>query len=82
MADPSHTSWWKRAWQRWLRIATVIGDFQARVVLSLFYFVIALPFGLLVRLFADPLGIKGRRTTTWTSFADRTQTLDQAARQA
>ena len=74
--------WRKRAWQRWLRIATVIGDFQARVFLSLFYFVIVLPFGLLVRLFADPLGIKGRRTTTWTDFADRTQTLDQAARQA
>ncbi len=65
-----------------MRIATVIGDFQARVIFSVFYFVIVLPFGLLVRLFIDPLGIKGRRSTTWTNFADRTQTLDQANRQA
>lgn len=82
MAGSPNTSWWKRAWQRWLRIATVIGDFQARVILSVFYFVIVLPFGLLVRLFMDPLSIKGRHTTTWTPFAIRTRTIEEAGRQA
>ena len=46
--------WHRRGWTRWIKVATVIGDFQARVVLSLFYFLIVLPFGLAVRLFADP----------------------------
>ena len=82
MPDLATVPRWKRAWQRWLRLAAIIGDFQARVVLSLFYFVIVLPFGLLVKLFLDPLGIKGRRTTVWTDFANRTQTIDQASRQA
>ncbi len=82
MTEKPRDSWGKRAWKAWMRIATVIGDFQARVIFSVFYFVIVLPFGLLVRLFIDPLGIKGRRSTTWTNFADRTQTLDQANRQA
>lgn len=80
-SDPP-ISRWKRAWNAWLRIAAIIGDFQARVILSLFYFIIVLPFGLLVRIFADPLGVKGQRPTTWTPFTNRTQTLDQAARQA
>ncbi|MBI3252229.1 MAG: hypothetical protein HYZ52_02765 [Candidatus Omnitrophica bacterium] len=65
-----------------MRIATRIGDFQARVFLSLFYFVIVLPFGLMVCLFADPLGIKGHRQSTWTDFPDRSQTLEAAGRQA
>ena len=65
-----------------MRIATLIGDFQARVILSLFYFVIVLPFGLAVRLFADPLGIKGQRQSTWTDFPNRSQTLEDARRQA
>lgn len=79
---PEIPRWWRRAWQRWLRLATIIGDFQARLILSLFYFVIVLPFGLLVRLFADPLGIKGRRQGTWTPFPERSGTLEEARRQA
>ena len=82
MQAPTAIPFWKRAWQRWLRIATLIGDFQARVILSLFYFVIVLPFGLAVRLFTDPLGIKGRRTSTWTDFSDRSRTLEATRRQA
>jgi|SaaInl7_200m_RNA_FD_contig_31_1313960_length_1014_multi_7_in_0_out_0_1 hypothetical protein len=80
MPDPT-LSVWNRAWNRWLRIAGVIGDFQARVILSLFYFVIVLPFGLAVRLFADPLKIKGQPDTTWSDFVPRAQTIDEARKQ-
>ena len=73
--------WHRRAWTRWIRVATVIGDFQARVVLSLFYFLIVLPFGLAVRLFADPLGIRKKRHTAWTDYAMPAQTVDEARRQ-
>lgn len=75
-------SFWKRAWEGWKRIATAIGDFQARVVLSLFYFVVVLPFGLSVRLFADPLAIRRRKQTCWTDFVDRTRTVEEARQQS
>jgi hypothetical protein len=80
MPDPPLSAW-NRAWNRWLKTAGVIGDFQARVVLSLFYFVIVLPFGLAVRLFADPLRVKERCDTTWSSFETRAATLDEARKQ-
>ena len=81
-ADTTPKPWWKRAWQRWLRIAAIIGDSQARVVLSLVYFIIILPFGLGVRFFAEPLGIKGRRQSAWSDFPERSQTPEAARRQA
>jgi hypothetical protein len=54
----------KRAWQAWKRIAHKIGNFQARVLLTVFYGVLVLPFGLAARCFSDPLRIK-RLPTQW-----------------
>jgi hypothetical protein len=51
---------WKRLWERWKRIAHAIGNFQARVLLTILYLLLVLPFGLAVRLFADPLRIRKR----------------------
>jgi uncharacterized membrane protein len=56
-----------RAWQRWTVIARVIGNFQARVLLSLFYFVVVPPFALLVKLAKDPLRLRlAAGATAWT----------------
>ena len=44
----------------WKSIARVIGNFQARVLLSLFYFVIVPPFALVVKLSKDPLRFRVR----------------------
>ena len=49
----------KKLWQGWKRIAKKIGDFQARVILTVLYFVIIAPFALIVRWGADPLSLKG-----------------------
>lgn len=54
----------KRVWEGWKRVAHVIGDFQARVILTVFYAVLVLPFGLVVRLFADPLELR-HRPSAW-----------------
>jgi len=54
----------KRAWQAWKKIAHKIGNFQAGVLLTIFYGVLVLPFGLATRLFSDPLRIK-TRPTSW-----------------
>ena len=37
-----------------------MGDFQARLILTVLYFVIVAPFALIVRFAADPLSIKPR----------------------
>ncbi len=50
----------RKLWSHWLTLARKIGQFQSRIILTLFYFVFVTPFGLGVRLFADPLHIKRR----------------------
>jgi hypothetical protein len=70
----------KRAWQSWKRIAHKIGNFQARVFLSVFYGLIVLPFGLAARLFCDPLHIK-KRPTQWLEHPDEAYNLPWARRQ-
>ena len=48
----------RHLWDRWLVIAHVIGNFQARVLLTIFYFVVVPPFALIVKLVKDPLGLR------------------------
>lgn len=48
-----------------MAIANAIGNFNSRVVLTLVYIVIVPPFGLVVRLFGDPLHIRTHRISTW-----------------
>ena len=48
----------RQLWQAWKRVGQAIGDLIARVVLTLFYFTIFVPFALVLRLFTDPLAIK------------------------
>ena len=55
----------RRFRERFKVIARIIGNFQSRVLLTVFYFVILAPFGFGVRLFADPLGLKRRRKSHW-----------------
>jgi hypothetical protein len=70
----------KNAWQAWKRIARAIGNFQARVILTIFYAVLVFPFGIVVRLFFDPLRIKSR-PTAWLERADGAIDLQWAKRQ-
>lgn len=52
-------------WEWWKRTAHKIGNFQARVMLTLFYFVVVGPFALVLRLAADPLSIKPGAARGW-----------------
>lgn len=54
----------KRIWEAWKRIAHKIGNFQARLILTILYMILVLPFGLGVRLFADPLRIR-KKPSSW-----------------
>lgn len=69
-------------WERWKVIAHVIGNFQARVLLSLLYFVLVPPFGLLVRALMDPLQLRRRpRESFWLATPHKEQSLTDAQRQ-
>ena len=70
----------KRAWQAWKDLAHKIGNFQARVILSIFYAILALPFGLAARLFSDPLRIK-KKPEQWLDHPNEAYDLEWARRQ-
>jgi hypothetical protein len=69
----------KRVWQAWKDLAHKIGNFQARVILTVFYGALV-PFGLGTRLFSDPLRIK-RLPTQWLDHPDDAGDLELAKRQ-
>jgi hypothetical protein len=71
----------QQAWELWKRFGLFMGNLFGRVILTLFYFTVYLPFGLGVRLFGDPLKIKGARPT-WQERTTAGDDLDQARRLA
>ena len=72
----------RQAWKAWREIAAYIGDFQARLLLTIFYFTVLAPFGLLVRLFSDPLRVRNLETDSgWTKRETREADLEAARRQ-
>ena len=70
----------KRLWNAWKQIARRIGDFQARVLLTLIYVTLILPFGVIVRAFGDPLRIR-RRPAKWNDCERHPSDLGWARRQ-
>lgn len=70
----------KRIWEAWKRLAHKIGNFQARVLLTVIYSVLILPFGMVVRCFSDPLRIK-RRPAAWLDHSDDATNREWARRQ-
>lgn len=60
----------QQLWQRWKRFGRKMGDFQARLLLSFFYFVIIPPFALLIQWFADPLELKTDTSQEWHPIID------------
>jgi hypothetical protein len=71
----------KRLWEGWKKIAHVIGDFQARVLLTVIYAVVVLPFGVGFRLFSDALRIK-QQPTKWLDYPHNASDMDWARRQS
>ena len=67
------------AWQSWKRIARKVGNFQARVLLTVFYATLMLPFGIAVRLLLDPLRIK-KRPARWLDHPEEARDLQWAKR--
>ena len=66
----------KTLWRYWKKFGQFMGDMVGRVVLMLFYITVALPFGLGVRLFGNPLNIGKKATPTgWVERAPIDESL-------
>jgi hypothetical protein len=55
----------RKLWEHWKRIARKIGDFQARALMTLFYFLILGPVAMVIRWRSDPLAMKPGTRRGW-----------------
>jgi len=53
--------------RKWMRGAAVVGEFNSRVILGIFYYLVLSPIGFVRRLFGDPLNrrLGDRSTSVW-----------------
>ena len=73
---------WRRAWEGWKAFAAEMGNYQGRMLLAFFYFVVVTPFGIGVRLFSDPLAVKrGEQASSWVERAPMSGELEAAREQ-
>ena len=74
----------RRLWEGWKKIALIIGDFNARVILTVFYFVLLCPFAIMLKLFTDPLEIKKKEHVGWHEKKEDKEItpLERAAKQS
>jgi hypothetical protein len=73
----------RTVWEGWKRLARRIGDVQARVLLTAFYFTVLAPFALVLRWRGDPLAIRPGAPTGWRRREEPAGTpLEQARRQS
>jgi len=73
----------RKLWERWKQVARKIGDFQARVLMTLFYFLILGPVAMVIRWQSDPLAIKVTTPRGWRdSEARGGKAMEHARRQA
>jgi len=69
-------------WSRWKELSQKAADVQARVLLTVFYFTLMAPFGLMMGVVKDPLRVKRRPTGTyWLDRKPVAEDLDAARRQ-
>lgn len=71
----------RKFWERWKAFGHFMGNVVARIVLSIFYFTIFVPFGLGVRLLSDPLQLKAEPDSLWRPRSTHDQSLDEVGRQ-
>jgi len=68
-------------WERWVVFSRRAGTFNARVILTIFYFVIS-PICMAVKVFSDPLRIKREKpSSNWQSAKNKTSDLNGAGKQ-
>ncbi len=76
----------KKVWESWKKVAHRIGRFQTMLLISLFYFLVIAPLGLLFRLFSwDPLETKGfesSKQSNWKKLDSKSHQLESLKHQS
>jgi hypothetical protein len=67
-------------WKLWKRFGLFMANIFARIILTIFYFTIILPVGILGRLFSDPLDIKPGKKAQWRKYNMPDATLENLRR--
>jgi len=70
----------RKVWQAWKRFGQFMGDLIGRLVLTVFYFTVFMPFGLGVRLLGDPLAIRPLSRAKWLERKTHDVTLEDSRR--
>ena len=72
-----------KVWKQWKQVGQVIGNFIGRIILMAFYFTVALPFGIVIRFFFDPLRIQPADTASlWLQRESGDCILENAQKQS
>ncbi len=72
----------RNLWSEWLRLARHIGNFNARALITLVYFILLAPFGLIYHFFADVLQMKSQPSgSAWQNRETTDVDLAKARRQ-
>ena len=71
----------REAWRLWKIFGQMLGDILARVVLTIFYFTVLVPFALIAMFGRDALARKRPEAGLWQSVQSLTTDLDSARRQ-
>lgn len=70
----------KNLWKSWKSLARKIGEFQSKVILTVFYFLLA-PFGLFFSIFKDELKMKKQTESSWIIKHKQSESLTDLSRQ-
>ena len=70
----------RQLWARWKRLARTIGDFQARALMTVFYFAVLGPVALVTRGRSDPLALKATTPRGWLAIEPKAGTPREHAR--
>jgi hypothetical protein len=70
----------RKIWDGWKRFGHFMGDLLGRIVLTIFYFTIFLPFGLISTLFGDPLDMK-KKAPHWIERTTGDRNMTEAQRE-
>lgn len=77
---PAAAHGWKRIWVSFSAFSQRMGNYQSRVLLALFYFLIVFPFGIGLRLVSNPLRVHRRPDgSSWVA-RERADTNLESAR--
>jgi hypothetical protein len=70
----------RQLWARWKRVARRIGDFQARALMTVFYFAVLGPVALVSRGRSDPLALQATTPRGWLAIEPKAGPPQEHAR--